>query len=191
MATAAAPTGTALGASRRPWWMTLIMGIASVIFGGLLLFGSLGMRVNAYLLLVSLLGIWWIVDGIVNIVHIFHDRTRWGWNLFIGIISIIAGMWILIYPVYAAVALPRIAVLILGIYGVIEGIVLLLVAFRGGGWGAGILGIIALILGIVLIANYNETGWGLSLIWVGALFAFFGGFVMIWRSFVDRRTESV
>ncbi|MFN8497195.1 MAG: DUF308 domain-containing protein [Anaerolineae bacterium] len=191
MATAAAPTGTALGASRRPWWMTLIMGIASVVFGGLLLFGSFTTQVRTYELLIALLGIWWVIDGIVDIVHIFHDRTRWGWNLFIGIISIIAGTWILFYPAYAGVALPKIFVLMLGVYGVIEGIVLLLVAFRGGGWGAGILGVIALILGIVLMANWANPGWGLSLIWVGALFAFIGGFVMIWRSFVDRRTESV
>ncbi len=191
MATTAAPGGTVLGASRRPWWMTLIMGIASVVFGGLLLFGSLGTKVNTYQLLIALLGIWWVIDGIVDIVHIFHDRTRWGWNLFIGIISIIAGTWILFYPVYAGVALPRIFVLILGIYGVMEGIVLLFVAFRGGGWGAGILGAIALVLGLVLMANYNEAGWGLSLIWVGALFAFLGGFVMIWRSFQERRLEGV
>ena len=89
MATATAAAGDRRG---RPWWITLVMGIAAVIFGGLLLFGEFSVQMRVYDLLVTLLGIWWLVDGIVTIVHLFTDRTRWGWNLFIGIVSIIAGL---------------------------------------------------------------------------------------------------
>ena len=42
------------------------------------------------------------------------------------------------------------------------------------------------VLSMFLIAKYDEVGWGLSLIWVAAVFAFFGGFVMIFRAFRDR-----
>ena len=133
-AVAAKPAAAPAQPLGRPWWMTLILGIAAIIIGGLLLFGSLGTQLRTYQMLIVLIGIWWLVDGIMNIVHIFFDHRQWGWKLFMGIIGILAGGWILIYPVYAGIALPQIFVLVLGIWGLIEGITLLFLAFRGGGW---------------------------------------------------------
>jgi uncharacterized membrane protein HdeD (DUF308 family) len=179
-AAAAKPVG-------RPWWMTLIMGVMSIIVGGLLLFGSWTTRLRTYELLVVLIGIWWLTDGIMNLVSMFVDHRGWGWKLFMGIIGILAGAWILVYPVYAAIALPQIFVLVLGLYGLFEGIALLILAFRGAGWGAGIMGVIALVLGVILIANYGVPGWGLSMIWAAAFWLFFGGFFMVYRAFRDRR----
>jgi len=173
--------------AQRPWWLTLVMGIAASVVGGILLFGSLTAQARTYLLLVQLLGIWWLVDGFVNIIHMFTDHRGWGWKLFSGLVGILAGGWILVYPVYAAVALPRIFVLILGIWGLFHGIETLFVGFRARAWGAVILGFIQLAFGLILIANYDEAGWGLSLIWVAALFAFVGGFVMIFRAFQERK----
>ena len=180
-------TATAVPTKQRPWWLTLVMGIAAVIVGGILLFGSLTAQARLYLLLIQLVGIWWLVDGIMNFVYMFTDHTGWGWKLVMGIVGILAGGWILIYPVYAAVALPRIFVLVLGFYGLFEGIMLLVMAFKGAGWGAGIMGVVALIFGIILILNYDEFGMGLSLIWVAALFAFLGGFVLIYQAFKQRK----
>ena len=180
-------TATAVPTRQRPWWLTLVMGIAAIIVGGILLFGSLTAQARMYLLLIQLVGIWWLVDGIMNLVYMFTDHTGWGWKLVMGIVGILAGGWVLIYPVYAAVALPRIFVLVLGFYGLFEGIMLLVMAFKGAGWGAGIMGVVALIFGIILILNYDEFGMGLSLIWVAALFAFIGGFVMIYQAFKQRK----
>ena len=171
----------------RPWWLTLVMGIAAVIIGGILLFGTFTAQARTYLLLIQLLGIWWLVSGIMDIISMFTDHTAWGWKLFIGIVSILAGGWILVYPVYAALTLPRIFVLVLGIWGLFHGIELLFIGFRARAWGSVILGLITLIFGLILIANYDEAGWGLSLIWVAALFAFFGGFVAIFQAFRTRQ----
>jgi len=38
----------------------------------------------------------------------------------------------------------------------------LILAFRGGGWGMGILGAIALIFGFILIGGYTMVGIGLT-----------------------------
>jgi uncharacterized membrane protein HdeD (DUF308 family) len=172
---------------QRPWWLTLVMGIAAVVVGGILLFGSLTMQARAYLLLVQLLGIWWLVDGIMNIVQIFTDRRQWGWKLLMGIVGIIAGTWILIYPVYAGLALPSIFVLVLGIWGVIEGGILFFMAFKGGGGAHAILGIFAFFFGLVLIAAYTIPGSGLALAWVAALVGFIGGCVLIYRALQQRK----
>jgi uncharacterized membrane protein HdeD (DUF308 family) len=173
-------------AKQRPWWLTLISGVLAVIIGGILLWGGLAAKVQTYMLLVTFLGIWWMVQGIFDIVAIFIDRSMWGWKLFIGIVSIVAGSYILSYPIVSAIALPKIFVLVLGIWGLMYGIILLIMAFQGGGWGAGILGVLGIIFGIALMANYYVVGMGLSMLWTAAVFAFFGGFVMIFRAFQQR-----
>ena len=78
-------TATAIPTKQRPWWLTLVMGIAAIIDGGILLFGSLTAQARLYLLLIQLVGIWWLVDGIMNFVYMFTDHTGWGWKLVMGI----------------------------------------------------------------------------------------------------------
>ena len=180
-------TATAVQPQGRPWWLTLIMGIAAIVVGGTLIFGSLTAQARMYLLLVQLVGIWWLVDGISTLIYMFIDRRVWGWKLFSGIVGLIAGGWILIYPVYAAIALPRIFLLIIGIWGLIYGIQMIVANLRTRDWGAVVLGAVTLVLGLILVANYDEVGWGLSLISMAAWFAFLGGFVVIYRAFRDRK----
>ena len=127
---------------QRPWWLTLIMGILAFVVGAILLWAPAKNKVETYQLLIAFLGIYWLIGGIVEIFSMFFDHTAWGWKLFMGIVSIIAGGYILMYPMAAGVALPRIIVLMLGLWGLMQGIILLVMAFKGGGWGAGILGVV-------------------------------------------------
>jgi len=171
---------------QRPWWLTLILGIAAIVVGALLLWGNLVTQVRTYFLLVEVLGIWWLVDGIFDIVGLFMDRTAWAWKLFMGIVSIIAGGYILMYPVLVGLELPQLFVLLLGLWGVMKGLLLLFLAFKGGGWAAGIMGVITIVFGGILIANYGVPGWGLALVWTGAVLAFVGGFFMVYMAFKQR-----
>ena len=187
MATTATKTTAVQTQPQRPWWLTLILGVAAIVVGALLLWGNLVTQVRTYFLLVEVLGIWWLVDGIFDIVGLFMDRTAWAWKLFMGIVSIIAGGYILMYPILVGLELPQLFVLILGIWGVMKGLLMLFLAFKGGGWAAGIMGVITIIFGGILIANYGVPGWGLSLVWVAAVFAFIGGFFMVFRAFQQRK----
>ena len=180
-------TATAVQAKPgRPWWLTLISGVLATIIGAVLLWGGLLNKIDTYMLLVTFLGIWWMVQGIFDIIGIFIDHAMWGWKLFIGIVSIAAGFYILSYPIISAVALPKIFVLVLGIWGLMYGIILLIMAFQGGGWGAGIPGVLGIIFGIALMANYYVVGMGLSMLWTAAVFAFVGGIFMIFQAFKQR-----
>ncbi len=180
-------TATAAQSKGRPWWLTLIMGIAAIVVGGTLIFGSLTAQARMYLLLVQVVGIWWLIDGITTLIYMFIDHRAWGWKLFSGIVGLIAGGWILIYPVYAAIALPRIFLLVIGMWGLVYGIQIVVANLRTRDWGAVVLGVVTLVLGLILVANYDEVGWGLSLISIAAWFAFLGGFVVIYRAFRDRK----
>ena len=136
---------------------------------------------------IAFVGIYWLIAGIVEIVGMFNDHKAWGWKLFIGIVSIIAGVYVLMYPVAAAVALPRVTVLILGLWGLMQGTVLLIMAFKGGGWGAGILGVVAIFFGLILIGEYGSLGSGLAMLWVAAFWGVIGGILLMIQAFRQRK----
>jgi uncharacterized membrane protein HdeD (DUF308 family) len=176
-------TATQMDTKPHPMWKTLITGVMALVIGGILLWGTAVTKIQTYSLLVQLLGVWWLVAGVLDIVHIFTDRTAWGWKLFMGVISILAGTAILTYPVAAAVQLPIIFVWVLGFWGLFYGMVLLVNAFRGAGWGAGIMGVLSIALGGFLLANYNVPGMGLSFLWSAAILAVIGGIALIVQAF--------
>jgi len=132
-----------------PWWVVLIEGIAAIILGILLLINPGSTTV----LIIQFLGIYWFIDGIMSIVRIFIDKTAWGWKLFSGIIGILAGIAIIQYPLWATLLVPTVMVWLFGFFGIIIGVIGLIQAFQGAGWGAGILGVLSILFGILLLAN--------------------------------------
>ena len=160
-----------------PWWLVLIQGIAGVIIGLLLLISPLKTTV----FLVQFLGIYWFVSGIFGIVSIFIDHTHWGWKLFAGLLGIIAGILILQHPLWSTVLVPTTLVIILGIEGLIIGVVNLIHAFRGGGWGIGILGALSIVFGLILLSNLFVSA--LALPYVAGAFGVVGGSIAIFYSF--------
>ncbi len=179
-------SATSLETKQRPWWLSLIGGIAAFIVGAVLLWSPVKAKVDAWMMLISILGIYWVITGILELVGMFQDHTAWGWKLFMGLISIIAGGYILMYPVASAIAIPRIFVLVLGIWGLLQGVIMLVMAFKGAGWAAGILGGLGIIFGLVLIGNYSAPGMGLALIWLAAVTGVVGGVIMIIQAFRSR-----
>ena len=163
----------------RPWWLLLIEGILIASVGAILLFADkTGTKIEVYVVLVVLLGFYWLFRGIMDLVSMFVDHTAWGWKLFMGIVGILAGGYILVHPALSAAVLPQIMVLVLGIWGLMQGIIMLIMAFQGGGWGAGILGALAILFGLLLIGEYGELFTGLVMLWTAAIFALVGGIAM-------------
>ena len=163
-----------------PWWLILIEGILAIVIG-LLLFTS---TTQTLAVLVVFLGLYWLIKGIFDIISIFIDHTAWGWKLFIGIIGIIAGIIILRNPLMSTFAVPVIFTWVLGIYAIIAGIIMIIQAFRGGGWGIGIMGVIGILIGIFLLGN---TLLGAQIVvWLSALTLVIGGVVAIIVAFRQR-----
>ena len=160
-----------------PWWMVLIEGIALVILG-ILLLASPSMTT---FLLVQFVGIYWLVAGIFKIISIFLDSSGWGWKLVGGIVGIIAGIIILQHPLWAPFAVGGALVIILGIQGLVIGVVGLIQAFQGAGWGAGILGVISIIFGLLFL--FNVWVFTLSLPWAIGILALIGGVIALVGAF--------
>ena len=132
-----------------PWWLILLEGIFAAIFGFLLLTAPGG----TLIFLVQVLGFYLLIDGILRIVSIFTDSSLWGLKLAVGIIGIVAGMAVLEHPLWSAIAVPTYVVYIIGFLAIFQGAGGLIQAFQGGGWGAGILGILTIIFGIIVLLN--------------------------------------
>ena len=152
-----------------PWWLILIEGFLAIIVG-ILLFTSTAQTMVG---LIVFLGLYWLIKGIFDIISMFVDHTAWGWKLFIGIIGILAGLLILRNPLMSTFVVPVIFTWVLGFYAIMAGIVMLIQAFKGGGWGIGILGVLSIIFGVLLLANI----WVATLVlpWVFGILAIVGG----------------
>jgi uncharacterized membrane protein HdeD (DUF308 family) len=129
------------------WWLILLEGIAAMGVGILILAAP---GISA-LTLTTLLGAYWFVSGIFSLVSIFTNRMSWGWKLVSGILGVVSGLIVLQYPMFSAILVPAVIGVILGIDGVLIGITRLVMAYRGAGWGVGILGIVSALLGLVLL----------------------------------------
>ena len=132
-----------------PWWLVLLEGIVAAILG-LFLLTAPGATL---FVLIQVLGIFWLVGGLFRIVSIFLESSLWGWKLVGGVLGILAGIVVMQHPLWSSVLVPAIYVIILGIQGLVLGGVNLVMAFRGEGWGAAILGALSIVFGLVLLFN--------------------------------------
>ena len=136
-----------------PWWLVLLEGIALLILG-ILLLANPGMTT---IILVQFLGIYWLIAGIFKIIAIFLDSSLWGWKLFAGIVGIIAGVIVIQHPVWSPLVIGTVLVIILGIQGLIMGGVSIYQAFKGAGWGVGLLGALSVLFGILLFCTVRAA----------------------------------
>ncbi len=164
-----------------PWWLILLEGISALILG-IFLFLAPGATL---LVLVQFTGFYWLVKGIFQIVSIFIDNTLWGWKLFAGILGVIAGIFVVRHPLWSSLVLPATVAIIVGIQGIVVGIVNLILAFKGGGWGMGIVGALSILFGLILIFNPLISGAALVLFIAAA--GVIGGIVAIVMAFRVRK----
>lgn len=166
------------------WWVILIQSIAMLILGLLFLTAPAATLIN----LVFFLGIYWLIEGLLDIVSIFLDRTAWVWKLLGGIIGILAGLFILQHPLWSAALVPTFLVTLLGIMGIVMGFTSIIRAFQGDGWGAGVLGIFSILFGLLLVGNSLVIGV-IALPLLLGIFGVIGGIVGIWQAFQVKRAQ--
>lgn len=154
------------------WWVMLIQGICAVVIGFLLLTDTAATLLS----LVILLGIYWFVLGVIDIVRAFSG-VQWGWWLFSGVVGILAGLVLIRHPLWSAAIGTSILVWVVGILGVVYGVISLFRIFTGGGWGAAIVGVLSILFGLVLLFHTATTV--MVLVYTAGVLALVGGIVEI------------
>jgi uncharacterized membrane protein HdeD (DUF308 family) len=145
-----ATTVTAKPEQSGAWWLFLLQGIAAVLLG-LMLLTAPGATLLA---LMTFLGFYLLVTGMLALVRVFVDRsTSRVWSLLSGILGILAGVFVLNHPLLAAVTVPTVLIVVLGLEALIMGVFEVIRGFQGGGAGAFILGVINVLIGLLLVGR--------------------------------------
>jgi uncharacterized membrane protein HdeD (DUF308 family) len=132
------------------WWVFLLQGVAGILLG-LMLITDPGATL---VVVVTFLGFYWLFTGIMALVRVFVDRSvPWIWSFLVGIVGIFAGLVVLRHPLFAALTVPAVIVIVLGVEALVMGVFDVIGGFSGGGIGSFFLGVINLVIGLLLLAS--------------------------------------
>ena len=130
-----------------PWWVVLLWGLLSFIIGILFLTTPF----MTLIMLITFMGVYWLVSGFFTLGSLAVDKTNMGWKIFLSIVNILAGIIILLYPLYSAVFILSFFAIFIGFWGLFIGAVHLFQAYKTKDGGNGVLGVISMIFGIIIL----------------------------------------
>jgi uncharacterized membrane protein HdeD (DUF308 family) len=132
------------------WWLFLTQ--ASV--GSLVGITVLTMSATTVLVLIEVVGLYWFMTGIVALARFFVDRSRpWIWSVLTGIVGILTGLLMVIYPLLAGLTSPTMVIIIFGVQGLIMGLLGIIDGFAGIRIGSFIVGLINALIALVLFIS--------------------------------------
>ncbi|WP_420100215.1 HdeD family acid-resistance protein [Corynebacterium sp.] len=174
---------------RRGARFLLWRGIVGVVMGLLLIFFPF----SSAIVMSLFVGAWMIVDGLVasgQAVDLKKAGAPWGWTLAEGVISIVAGIAILLLPGIFAVVSSFFIIGFLALGLVVSGVTQLSVprTLRTG-WtvAAGVLNVVfSVLLGVLAVLNPVDNVWTLA--WVAGVYALILGISTIVISVRMRRS---
>jgi uncharacterized membrane protein HdeD (DUF308 family) len=161
----------------RAWWVFLIGGIASVVFG-ILAFVNPG---AAWLVLSMFFAAWVLVDGAVNIWGALSNRDKDGWwaILLLGVAGVLAGGYALLNPPVSMMVF----VYVVAFIAMFIGITSLYLGWRirreiPNEWILYLSGALSVLFALLILFN-PEVG-GLSVVYLIASWAIVIGVLRIW-----------
>ncbi len=172
------------------WWLVLIRGVLAVVFGLYALFSPEA----ALLTLVLVYGFYAIMDGVAALAVGFRHRktSHWGWHVAQGVVSLIAGVIALFWPgptIFALVLIIAVWSIVLGVSQIIEAFTARKHGSSSWVWLL-IGGIVAIVFGITLLAS--PAAGALTLLWVIGLFALvFGVVYIVWAFRLRQAVQAI
>ena len=158
------------------WWLLLLRGIASIVFG-VLAFAWPGITV---LSLVMLYGAYALVDGLFSIYAAISgsngSTSRW-WLAVVGIAGILAGIISFASPLLVAAWL----LMLIAAWAIVSGVFEIIGAIRlrkeiDNEWMLILHGVITVLFGVLLFAN--PVGGALAMVWVIGAYAIAAGVIL-------------
>lgn len=172
------------------WWMILIRGIAMLIIG----FTALFRPGIAAIVMVQFLGFFWFIDGIMTVAKSIQGRKvtpSWGWGIFAGILSILAAVVILAYPVLTAATFAGFIVFLIAFIAIFSGVTSIITGIRmrkeiDNEWSMIFGGLFTVIFGVLFMGLQP----GFAAVWMIVtlgIFAVLGGLILITVAFKTRK----
>jgi len=158
-----------LQALAKVWWLVLLRGVLSILFGVL----AFAWPAKTVFALVMIFGAFMLVDGILSLVGAFTGRVRpaptW-WLVLVGLAGIAAGIVTFMSPGLTAIVM----VLFIGGWAVVHGIFEIVGAIQlrkegGAEWWLILSGVLSVVFGLVLI--FMPGPGVLGLVWAIAAYA--------------------
>jgi len=134
------------------WWLPLAFGIAAIVLGVLLLVRP---AITA-IILITVMGVFWLIEGVIDVILALVQRApRWGWRLAGGIISALAGLFILAYPIEGTLVAVIVLFWVLVIGAIISGILDIIGGLQAAtrSWWTVLLGVLKIVLAVLLLEN--------------------------------------
>lgn len=163
------------------WWIFLILGGVFMLFG----FYVFSVPLEGFVALTFIFAIGMLFDGFGDLVFSIRNRGAmqgWGWQLAIGLLSMLIGLSLILHPEISVRVLP----LYIGFWILLKGLLLAGIAFELKGQGRenwwlvivlaglnalfGVMMILNPLFGAALIGTFAALGLisiGISLIYVG------------------------
>ncbi len=171
------------------WWLVLLRGILILLMGIFLISRPL----PTLMVLVMFLGFYWFFDGILTIVEAIRGRKShkdWGWGMFVGIITVLAGIVIFIQPFVSTVIGATFLIYLIAFMVLASGIGSIITGIRlrktiKNEWSMILGGLLSVIFAVLLLANPLVSA--MTLVWLIGVFALVGGIVLIIISFRIRK----
>lgn len=173
-------------AIRKLWWIPLVQGIAALLVG-LFLFGQ---PTKTLLVLMTWMGVYWLIDGVFNLVRAMLGPPREGrlWPAIMGLLGIFAGLFVLAYPLYSGAFTISFVATIFALTMLVNGVVLALTGrpmtsnFTGKrSWGRVLVGVLYIIGGVLLLMNPGIAATTILLLF--AIWAIIVGILQIVAAF--------
>jgi uncharacterized membrane protein HdeD (DUF308 family) len=147
--------------------------------------------------LIFIMGLYWLIDGIVstyNALKIRKINPNWKWEISIGLLSIIAGIVVLLKPFSSTILTTSFLMWFLGLVAIINGVSGLVAGIRiqkqhtgekSMIWG----GVFSIVLGIILISSPFTSA--LVIIKIIGAFALFAGLITMALAFrIKKKAEN-
>ena len=163
------------------WWAIALRGLVAALFGiATFMWPGITLWVLA-----PLFGAYAMINGVLAVIEAFSrdvSRERWRPLLFEGVVSIVVGVMILIWPGLTAMGL----VFLIAFWAIMTGVFEIITAVRlrheiRGEWMMALIAILSMAFGFLLVA-FPATG-ALSVILIIGAFAFATGALMIALAF--------
>jgi uncharacterized membrane protein HdeD (DUF308 family) len=173
------------------WWLVLLRGVFAIILGILAFVWPVATAVA----FVWVFAIYAVIDGIVNIVQAISTRKTdptWGWLLTLGVVGLLAGIVVMIFPAAAGALALLVLLWIVAIWAVVSGIFGIPAAASVASGGAKVLGIVlsvlSILFGILLVIMLFTTPQSalIGLIYVLGAYAVLSGIVLVIIAFQAR-----